>query len=170
MRKAKMPALMLLAVCFWAAASAATIPLTNSQKVGESRMSVLFWDVYDAVLFAPNGAWSWDAPFVLELNYLMELSGEDIAQRSVEEMRKQGFTDEITLAAWFEQMRALFPDVAKGSSLSALYTPTAPTQFFHNGAPIGSIHDPEFGTWFLSIWLGEKTSQPDFRAALLGKK
>jgi hypothetical protein len=40
--------------------------------------------------------------------------------------------------------------------------------FYSNGEEIGSVDDSEFTTSFFNIWLGEKTSEPKFRKALLG--
>jgi hypothetical protein len=67
-------------------------------------------------------------------------------------------------------MRALFPDVAAGDSLSGLYLPGRGARFFHNGEPLGEIDDAQFARAFFSIWLDPRTSAPDLRAALLGER
>ncbi len=41
--------------------------------VGSARMRVMFWDVYDANLFAPAGEWQPGQPFALSLDYLRTL-------------------------------------------------------------------------------------------------
>ena len=46
----------------------------NAQKVGEGRLTYLFWDVYDATLYAPAGAWDNDKPFALQLSYCIPQS------------------------------------------------------------------------------------------------
>ena len=89
----------------------------EAQKVGHGRLTYLFWDVYDATLFAPQGDFANSKPFALQLSYLRDIEGKKIADRSAEEMRTQGITDEVKLAAWHSQMREIFPDVAEGSSL-----------------------------------------------------
>lgn len=142
--------------------------LADAQQVGKGRLTYFLWDVYDATLTAPAGEWQSDQPFALTLHYLRALDGHDIADRSVEEMRKLGFDDEVKLAAWHSQMLDIFPDVAEGSELTGLYSPEAPTVFFKDNQEIGSIHDPEFGIWFFNIWLSENTSEPELRAQLLG--
>lgn len=157
-----------------ASALAAQMPVqsyvSSPQKVGEARMQYLFWDVYDAALYAPKGEWDWQVPFALQLSYLMDLSGEDIAKRSAEEMRKIGLSDEMKLAAWYSQMKALFPDVKEGERLTGIFRPHDTTIFYYGEKRIGEIRDPEFARWFAGIWLNEKTSQPQLRRQLLGMR
>jgi len=140
----------------------------KAQKVGNAKMNFMLWDIYEATLFAPNGQWSFDQPFVLELKYLRHLSGEKIADRSVQEMRGQGFDDEVKLAAWHTQMREIFPDVDEGDVISGVYTADAQTIFYLGNKELGRVQDPEFSRHFFSIWLSPKTSRPELRLSLLG--
>lgn len=140
----------------------------NAKPVGEGRLSVFIWDVYDATLYAPNGDWNTERPFALELSYLMNLEGKKIADRSIEEIRNQGFDDEIKLADWHSQMRSIFPDVGEGVKLIGVYTKEGESVFFKNNETIGRVTDPEFGKAFFDIWLSEKTSEPGLRKKLLG--
>lgn len=142
----------------------------NAALVGEGRLSVLVWDVYDAQLYAPAGEYASKPPFALSLSYLMDLSGEDIAVRSVEEMREQGMRDEVKLAAWYAQMKDIFPDVAPGVNLTGILNDKGESVFYRDGEEIGRIRDPEFGTRFFDIWLAESTSEPELRGQLLGAR
>ena len=142
----------------------------DAQLVGSGKLNVMIWDVYDATLYAPDGHWSPSQPFALRLEYRREIKGDDIANRSVEEIRKLGYTDEVKLAAWHSQMRSIFPDVEDGTKLIGVYTPKQSTVFYHGTQHIGSIVDPDFGKWFFDIWLSENTPEPELRAALLGKQ
>lgn len=157
-----------LLLCLPVQASDSPSYLTDAQKVGEGRLTYLLWDVYDARLYAPDGQWDENEPFALTLHYLRSLKGEAIADRSVEEMRKQGFEDEVKLAAWHSQMRNIFPDVENGTELTGLYTPGEPTRFYQNGKLMGAVQDAEFGQWFFDIWLSEQTTEPELRIQLLG--
>jgi len=139
----------------------------EANQVGTARLSVMFWDVYDATLYAPEDTYHPQKSFALQLNYLMDFSGKDIAERSVEEMRKQGFDDEMKLAAWYSQMRDLFPDVEEGTSLTGIYQPQKPTAFYVGDTRLGEIKDPQFGKYFFDIWLSQKTSEPEIRRNLL---
>ncbi|AXR04213.1 chalcone isomerase family protein [Pseudoalteromonas piscicida] len=143
--------------------------IENPQQVGKtSRMTYLFWDVYDASLYAPQGAYSQDQPFVLALHYLRALDGKEIAKRSLKEMEKQGFNNSSKGERWLTKMVQIFPDVSKGTLLFGVRTPDGYTQFYEDEKLIGEVNDPEFTTRFFNIWLGEKTSEPTMRAELLG--
>lgn len=141
----------------------------QAEKIGEGRLTYLFWDVYDAALFAPQGQWERDKPFALSLSYLMDLKGKKIADRTIEEIRKQGFDDELKLADWHAQMKRIFPNVSDGVSLIGVYTESGETIFYMDDINIGVIEDPEFGPYFFDIWLGEQTTAPDLRKKLLGE-
>jgi hypothetical protein len=141
----------------------------NAEKVGQGRLSVMLWDVYDAVLYAPEGRWQRDQPFALQLSYLRDIPGKKIADRSIEEIREQGFTDEVRLADWHAQMRSIFPDVHEGVSLTGVFTNTGETIFYEDDREIGRIKDPQFGRQFFNIWLSPQTSAPDLRRKLLGQ-
>lgn len=142
--------------------------IPNAEKVGEGRLTYLFWEIYDATLYASEGAWQEGEPLALKLSYLRNLEGKKIADRSVEEMRKQGITNEVALATWHSQMRNIFPDVNEGISLTGILTQTGDTIFYKDNTEIGRIRDPLFSRSFFNIWLSEKTSAPDLRLKLLG--
>lgn len=142
--------------------------INNPKPVGEGRLSVLMWDVYDATLYAPQGTWQQDKPFALKLSYLRDIEGKKIADRSIEEMRDQGENDEIKLAAWHTQMRRIFPNVTDQTSITGIYTMSGSTIFYANTQEIGRIQDPTFSRAFFNIWLSQDTSAPALRAKLLG--
>lgn len=140
----------------------------DAQIVGTARLTFMLWEVYDAILYAPGGQWQKTCPFALKLTYLRDLKGADIADRSVQEMRKQGVRDEVQLAAWHSQMRDIFPDVREGVSLTGICNEQGETVFLENDKPIGTIRDKKFSQRFFDIWLGEGTSEPALRKKLLG--
>jgi hypothetical protein len=142
--------------------------LPNAQKVGAGVLTYLFWDVYRATLYAPKAGWRRDAPFALTLAYMRDLKGRDIAERTISEIRGQGYDDEQKLAAWFDRLAELFPDVGDGDSLTAVRDTDARTVFYRGSLRIGTIEDPVFTARFFDIWLGDKTSEPKLRRALLG--
>ncbi len=138
--------------------------------VGKSRLTYVFWDVYDAVLYAPQGNWSEDKPFALTLTYLRDLEGKAIAERSIEEMRKQGLDDDEQLADWQSVMTEIFPDVEEGDSLTGVASSDGHTQFYFNGEPAGTVEDSAFTQAFFDIWLSKDTSEPEMRKQLLGEQ
>lgn len=142
----------------------------SPKLVGEARLSVLFWDVYDAKLIAPNGVYEQRKPFALELTYLRDFKGKDIASRSVDEMRKLGVKDEVKLAKWYQEMQDIFPDVSKNESITGVVDEQLVTHFYYNDSALGKVYDQEFSEWFFNIWLSEKTAEPKMRKNLLGIK
>ena len=136
--------------------------------LGESRLQVLFWEIYDASFYATNGVYDPEKSFALSLTYLRGFSGSDIAQRSVDEIRRQGFSDETVLASWMAQLDAIFPDVVEGDRITGISQPSEGTRFFLNGEWIGTITDQNLSRRFFDIWLSEKTSEPGMRDLLLG--
>jgi hypothetical protein len=150
-------------------ASAAEIDeIADMQSVGEARMQVLFWRVYDARLLAPEGRWDAAEPFALSLTYLRSLDGEKIAARSIQEIRGQGFTDEATLARWYEVLARIIPDVQERNEIVGVAGADGATRFYLDGALIGEIREPAFTRAFFAIWLGERSSEPALRDQLLG--
>jgi hypothetical protein len=150
------------------AATTSLPQLADLQSVGEARMQVLFWKVYDAQLLAPNGEWSPDDPYALVLTYLRDLKGKAIAERSIAEIRQQGRVDESTLARWQQTLHEIFPDVRARTEIVGLVDDEAHTRFFLDGELIGEVRDPAFTQAFFGIWLDERTSQPELRRRLLG--
>jgi hypothetical protein len=142
--------------------------IPDASPVGSGRLRYMFWDVYDATLFAPQGDFKKDKPFALSLKYLRPLEGRDIADTSAEEIRRQGNVSEIKIAAWHEQMVKIFPSVNTNSVITGLYLPGKGTLFFANGKAAGSIMDDEFSRAFFNIWLGPKTRAPELRRSLTG--
>lgn len=150
-------------------ASEAVINLVpNASVVGRGILTYAFWDVYEATLYAPKGQFKPSKPFALSIKYFHEIDGKDIADKSVQEMRKQGFNDEIKLAAWHTQLKAIIPDVKNGTVLSAVFTPDGQTYFFNGSKAIGTVKGGDFARLFFGIWLGENTSKPELRRNLLG--
>ena len=146
-----------------------TKQVPEAQVVGNAMFTYMFWDVYDATLYAPKGQWQSDAPFALKLDYQRSLDGKKIAQRSVDEMRKQGISDEAMLSEWRDKMAALFPDVEDGDVITGVATSDQASEFYINGELAGTIEDTNFTLSFFDIWLSEKTSEPKLRKALLQK-
>ncbi|CAH9063729.1 hypothetical protein PSECIP111951_03192 [Pseudoalteromonas holothuriae] len=145
--------------------------LLSSEPVGGSpTLSYLFWDVYKATLYAPNGEFDISQPFVLKLHYLRDLKGEDIAARSIEEIKKQGFKDKQRLSMWLDKMQAIFPDVTDGTELYGERTQQGTSRFYLRDSFIGEVEDTLFTEKFFAIWLAKSTSEPNMRKALLNLK
>ena len=153
------------------AASASNIierHVPQAKIVGQGTLTYAFWDVYEATLYAKDGKWRADRPYALSIRYKMQLDGSAIAERSAQEIRRQGNIDAEQLQSWTAQMESIFPDVAKNTVLTAAYKPGTGTIFYKNNEKIGLIKGDAFAKSFFGIWLDERTSVPKLRQALLG--
>lgn len=135
---------------------------------GEAVMRFLGLKVYEVRLWTQMKAFTYADPFAVELVYDMSLSGKDIAERSVKEMRAQGISDEAKLRSWGDEMVKIFPDIKKGDALIGVSLPGKEARFYSREKLIATVPDPEFAKAFFDIWLSEKSSEPKLRLKLLG--
>ncbi|MCP5286680.1 MAG: chalcone isomerase family protein [Burkholderiaceae bacterium] len=165
------------ALCAWRGAVAASAAppelaqtLPDARLQGEGRMRFLGLRIYDIRLWAPRPvtADTWgQAPLALELAYARTLYGSAIAERSLDEMRRQGEISASVAERWLGEMTRLFPDVKEGDRLTGLQQPNAEARFFYNGAFRGKVADAAFTRRFFGIWLAPETSEPSLREQLL---
>lgn len=148
------------------AALDAELPLLK--PLGEGRLRWFGLHVYDSSLWVPGEAWSFDRVFALDIRYAMNIRGRDLTKRSLEEMRRLGFSDPARLRRWEEAMDRVFPDIRPGDRLVGVHIPGREARFYSQERLLGVVPDPEFARAFFGIWLDEKTSEPDLRARLLG--
>jgi hypothetical protein len=144
--------------------------LQDKQVVGNARLRVWGFEVYDVRLKAGPGFDSSrfaDGPLALELSYLRNLKGPDIAERSLDEMRNLETIAPAQAELWLAAMRNLFPDVKKGDRLAGIHQPGRGAVFYLNDRLLGEVADPRFSRLFFGIWLSPKTSQPALRDTLL---
>lgn len=142
--------------------------METCRMVGKGRMRWWGLHIYDAALWSRDGRWQSEAPFALDIVYARNFTAVQIAETSIDEMRRLGVKDEAKLARWDASMRRTFPDVQPGSRLIGVYRPQRGVQFYSATALLGSIDDLEFARRFFEIWLDPKTQKPELRAALLG--
>ncbi len=147
--------------------------LPGPRLQGRGALRFLGLRVYDARLWtgaAPLSATDFAAvPLALEIEYARGLSGPKIADRSLQEMRRQGDLPAADAERWLGAMRQIFPDVRAGDRITAVLVPAMGVRFFINGRLKGDIRDPQFARLFIGIWLSPQTSEPSLRDALLGK-
>jgi hypothetical protein len=139
---------------------------------GRGRLTFLGLRVYDARLWVGERAATpddWSVPLALELEYLRALQGPKIAERSLEEMRRQGEIAPDKAERWLAAMTRFFPDVKAGDRITGVKLPGELARFYVNGRSSGELRDPEFARFFFGIWLAPQTSQPALRQALLGQ-
>ncbi len=167
-------ALGLFGTQLWAAERPAELArvLPAASLAGQATLRFWGFDVYQASLWVEPGFSAAQYPqsaFALELRYLRDFAGADIAKRSLAEMRRQGPLDAQQAARWEAQMRAVFPDVKARERITGINQPGVGAVFLRDGWPLGTIADPAFAKVFFGIWLSEKTSEPAMRSALISR-
>jgi len=145
--------------------------LSGARLHGQARFRYFGFSVYDARLWASSAlnSDSWQKQrLALELQYQRSLVGRQIAERSVDEIRRQPGVDEERAARWLAALLPVFPDVNEGDRIIGLHLPGEAIKFFFNARLVAEIRDAELAQRFMAIWLGPTTSEPALRAALLG--
>jgi hypothetical protein len=167
--------LWLVCLCIGLSAAHAAPPLPPATvaefpgltELGEGRLRFIGIHVYDTSLWVPGAAYSPKELFALELRYAINIKGRALTERSLKEMRGQGYRDEAKLKKWEADMDRVFPDLKPGDRLVGVNVPGKEARFYSQEKFLGTVTDPEFAAAFFGIWLDEKTSQPELRAKLL---
>ena len=138
--------------------------------IGQHRFSYWGFEVYDANLwgstaFAPED-WAKQV-LALELRYLRDFKGADIAQRSMDEMHGQVVLSDRQKQNWSEVLRSLIPNVRTGERITGIYTPDKGMQLWHQDRLLGEVADADLAQRFFGIWLAPETSQRQLRQRLL---
>jgi hypothetical protein len=144
--------------------------LRTPRLLGQHRLTYWGFDVYDASLWAsaPFAAQDWAKQMlVIDLRYLRDFKGTDLAQRSIDEMQGQRPLSAAQLQSWTATLQALMPNVRAGEHITGIYSPDKGMQLLHQDRPLGELRDAEFAQRFLGIWLATETSQRQLRQKLL---
>jgi hypothetical protein len=143
-------------------------PLENLKKVGEAKLKVLFWDVYNSSLYSETGEYQAEQfPQALKINMLRDIDAEDLIERTQDEWDKLGIK-KVIFSQWIPLLINIFPDIKKGDTLLFRVSEKQQSEFFFNGKTIGKITDQTFGKNFLRIWLDKNCSYPSVRNKLIG--
>jgi hypothetical protein len=155
-------------LCLLALLLAANAQSEQLQLVGQARLEVLFWSIYDSRLYTADGSYTdGQRPLRLELEYLRDIEAADLVEHTRSEWQHlQLHTDDKDL--WLQELARMWPDVRKDDVLALEMSASGRSTFLLNGKPLGSIDDPEFGPSFLAIWLSPDTSRPELRRLLIG--
>ena len=135
--------------------------------VGQAKLKVLVWEVYDSALFTPSGTWQGEAPYQLSLIYLRNIPARKLVEETEKAWQKQG-RNHPKLNEWLALLGELWPDITKGDNLVFGLNASGDSVFWFNGSPIGGIDDRDFGPLFGGIWLAPDTPRPELRAQLIG--
>ena len=137
--------------------------------VGQARLKVLFWNIYDSALHTPSGVWQGKGPYQLSLHYLRDVPVHQLIEQTDKAWREQERTHPRQ-AEWLVQLQDIWPDITKGDNLVLRVAASGHSEFWFNGEFIGGIQDKAFGPLFGGIWLDADSPQPDLRAKLIGSQ
>lgn len=146
--------------------------LPDARLTGSARLSVWGFQVYQASLWTSPNFRAQDYAqhaFALELEYLRDFTGDAIAKRSIQEMRRVGSLTPEQADQWQTRLKVLIPDVKKGDRIIGINRPGAGAAFFVNGVASGEERNAEFARLFFGIWLSPQTSEPVLRQSLLSQ-
>ncbi len=149
-----------------------TTGLSQAQLLGRANLRFFGLLVYEARLWTPPtfDPQRYDSQaFALELEYARKLSGPDIAERSIAEMRRVGDFSEAQSKAWLAFMMQAFPNVGAQDRLTGVHDGRGGVRFFFNGKQTAATTDKDYARLFFGIWLSPKTSAPALRASLIGQ-
>lgn len=145
-------------------------PLNGLKRVGQSRLKVLFWNVYDSSLYTIDGTYKKaHYPIALRINYLRDIDAEDLLKQTQKEWQHQNISHP-QIASWLTELATLWPDLKKGDELIFRVDKNLTNQFYYNQQPIGGITHPDFSPLFLAIWLSEKSRYSNVRNKLIFSK
>lgn len=152
----------------------AALPWKAWREAGSGVYTYWGFDIYQASLRV-DPAWNrpWgdtaltQASYALELRYLRDFRGADIARRSVDEMRRLSAFDDAQAGRWLQAMRNAFPDVVREDRITGLHLPGEGARFYRNDQPTADVRDEEFARRFFGIWLSGATTAPELRSRLL---
>ena len=135
--------------------------------VGEARLKVLLWKVYDSALYTPSGRWRGAGPYQLSLTYLRDIPVEQLIKETRKAWDEQERVHPVQ-EDWLQALAEMWPDISAGDNLVFGVGADDQNQFWFNGQSIGSIDHPDFAALFGGIWLSEDSPRPALRARLIG--
>ncbi|MEO0437447.1 MAG: chalcone isomerase family protein [Pseudomonadota bacterium] len=137
-------------------------------KVGEARLKVLLWSVYNSRLFTENGEYEdGDRPLRLEIEYLRDIKSEALIKRTRQEWEAMG-REHPRQEDWLGTLASIWPDIETDDVLTLELREDNVAYFLRNGDQLGQIDDPAFGQQFIDIWLSQDCTRPELRLTLLG--
>ncbi len=153
--------------------------------MGNGVATYLWFDVYDAALYAPArtpAANILDAttPKALVLSYHHSVSVADIAKASWKALDEQyAGAARQRLKPKVDALQAAMQDVQPGDRYELTWQPAtneganplpATLKLLYNGKSLFSSHDAELAQAYFGIWLGEPPLSPKLKADLLAEK
>lgn len=164
-----MPVIVLVFMLLGSGVACASVGVPSDwEKVGEAELKVLWFRIYDAELFTPNGGFgTMEGPLMLTLNYKRDISKTDLLKETKDQLRL--FASDEKIKSWSLKLGRIWPEIKQGDQLSFLIDDNRQGHFFYNQSWIGSITETAFSRAFISIWLSDNSSYPSLAKKLRGE-
>lgn len=136
--------------------------------VGSAKLKFLGMKVYDIELWSSASQFSYEKPFAIRIEYNMSFTREDLAKRSIVEIKRLHQLTKDEENSYQKQLLAIFHSVRKGDEKLAFFDPEQGASMIYNGRKIGEISDLKLARLFVDIWLDQRSSYPEVTKKILG--
>jgi hypothetical protein len=140
----------------------------NLQHAGSGSVGFLFWQFFDADLWATNGRFSWDQPLALSLTYRTDFSARELTDSTIEEMARINGWPKDRLSGFRSEIAPCMSDVSDGDRFTAASPAPDRIVLFLNGDERCDLSMPGLRRAYLNIWLSENSRFPDQSRRLTG--
>jgi hypothetical protein len=139
----------------------------DAEQIGEGKLRWLGMTVYEARLFARDGAYLPQQPHALKIEYRYSFTAEQLARQSLKEIERI-HGEQPDGNGWRKALQAVFRDVERGDHIIGVHYPGRGAEFYSEGELLGRLENVELSRAFFDIWLDPRTSEPKLRRQLLG--
>lgn len=142
---------------------------------GAALLKYLFFDVYVAALYLPEGVGAdqalEDVPKRLEISYLVSIDGPDFGPAAEKILRRSFSPEQLApLKQRLDWLASRYRDIRPGDRYALTYLPGVGTELTLNGERMAVVEGSDFAQAYFAIWLGEKPIDRGFRERLLGRR
>ncbi|MDO6684162.1 MULTISPECIES: chalcone isomerase family protein [unclassified Agarivorans] len=142
---------------------------SNMKLVGDAKLKVLFWSIYNVSLHSPDGQYQQHRyPMVLTIDYLRKINRSKLVGATKDEWQRLGVCEQSPCQQWLNKLSSIWPDLKKGDQLQLVADSANQGRFYLNGEHLGSLDDNLFSQHFLDIWLSENSRFPKQQRSLTG--
>lgn len=139
------------------------------QRVGSTRFSVLWFDIYDATLYSETGSYQvGQQPLRLTLDYLRDISAQQLLEETRKQWKRNPNLNKQDREQWLAQLEKIWPDIREKEQLSFTLYDDDKGEFQMFGETLGIIDAPGFARAFINIWLGPHSQYPRQARKLTG--
>ena len=162
--------LCLLSVAAFAKPPCLNEMITSPDPFGRGEYHVMGFHIYSAQFWTDSKQWDKSKPYALYIKYFTDISKEDFLEKTLDELKKNPTVTEDMLTNFQQKLAFIYPNVADGDSITALYKPGEGVLFYHNESQLGWMKEEQLIVPFFEIWLGEHSSDPELRDRLLNRR